>query len=62
MIREGKEVPVTVDEAYIKKAIYEPNAEIVKGYPANLMQSYKDVLKDDDIAKIIEYLKSLNEK
>jgi cytochrome c oxidase subunit 2 len=62
VIREGKEVPVTVDEAYIKKALYEPNAEIVKGYPANLMQSYKDILKDDDIAKIIEYLKSLNEK
>jgi cytochrome c oxidase subunit 2 len=62
VIREGKEVPVTVDEAYIKKAIYEPNAEIVKGYPANLMQSYKNILKDEDIAKIIEYLKSLNEK
>jgi cytochrome c oxidase subunit II len=62
VIREGKEVPVTVDEAYIKKAIYEPNAEIVKGYPGNLMQSYKDILKDEDIAKIIEYLKSLNEK
>ena len=27
-----------------------------------LMQSYKDVLNDDDIAKIIEYMKSLNEK
>lgn len=62
VIREGNEVTVTVDEAYIKKAIYEPNAEIVKGYPANLMQSYKDILKDEDIAKIIEYLKSLNEK
>ena len=62
VMREGKEVQVTVDEAYIKKAIYEPNAEIVKGYPKDLMQSYKDVLKDEDIAKIIEYLKSLNEK
>jgi cytochrome c oxidase subunit II len=62
VISEGKEVQVTVDEEYIKKAIYDPNAEIVKGYPKDLMQSYKDVLKDDDIAKIIEYLKSLNEK
>ena len=62
VMREGKEVQVTVDEAYIKKAIYEPNAEVVKGYPKDLMQSYKDVLKDEDIAKIIEYLKSLNEK
>lgn len=62
VVREGKEVPVTVDEEYIKKAIYEPNAEIVKGYPKDLMQSYKDILNDDDVAKIIEYLKSLNEK
>jgi cytochrome c oxidase subunit II len=62
VIAEGKEVPVTVNEEYIKKAIYDPNAEVVKGYPKNLMQSYKNILNDDDIAKIIEYLKSLNEK
>jgi cytochrome c oxidase subunit 2 len=62
VIKEGKEVIVTVDEEYIKKAIMEPNAEIVKGYPKDLMQSYKDILTDDDIAKIIEYLKSMHEK
>jgi cytochrome c oxidase subunit II len=62
VIRDGKEVMVTVNEEYIKKAILDPNAEIVKGFPKDLMQSYKDVLNDDDIAKIIEYLKSLNEK
>ena len=62
VIRDGKEVTVTVDEEYIKKAIYDPNSEIVKGYPKGLMQSYKGTLSDDDIAKIIEYLKSLNEK
>jgi len=62
VIRDGEEVTVTVDEEYIKKAIYEPNVEIVKGYPKDLMQSYEGVLTDDDIAKIIEYLKSLNEK
>jgi cytochrome c oxidase subunit 2 len=61
ILRDGKEVQVTVDEEYIKKAIYDPNAEIVKGYPRELMQSYKDILNDDDIAKIIEYLKSLDE-
>jgi cytochrome c oxidase subunit II len=62
VIREGKEVVVTADEAYIKKAILEPNSEIVKGYPKDLMQSYKGILTDDDIAKIIEYMKSLHEK
>ena len=62
VVREGKEFPVKVDEEYIKRAIYEPNSEIVKGYPAELMQSYKDVITADDLVKIVEYLKTLNEK
>jgi cytochrome c oxidase subunit 2 len=62
VIRDGKEVTLKVDEEYIKRAIYDPNYEIVKGYPKGLMQSYKNSLSDSDIAKIIEYLKSLNEK
>jgi cytochrome c oxidase subunit II len=62
VIREGKEITVKVDEEYIKRAIYDPNSEIVKGYPKGLMQSYKGSLNDNDLAKIIEYLKTLNEK
>jgi cytochrome c oxidase subunit 2 len=62
VIREGKEIPVTVDEDYIKKSIYDPNSEIVKGYPKGLMQSYEGIISADDISKIIEYLKSLNEE
>jgi cytochrome c oxidase subunit 2 len=62
IIRDGKEVKVTVNEDYIKKAILDPNSEIVKGYPKGLMQSYEGSLKDEDIGKIIDYLKSLNEK
>jgi len=62
VIRDGKEVTVTVDDEYIKRAIFDPNSEIVKGYTKGLMQSYKAALRDDDIAKIIEYLKSLNDK
>jgi len=62
LIREGKEISVTVDEDYIKKSIYDPNSEIVKGYPKGLMQSYEGIISADDISKIIEYLKSLNEE
>ncbi len=62
VVRDGKEVEVTVDEAYIKNSIYDPNSEITKGYPKGLMQSYKGVVTEDEIAKIIEYLKSLNEE
>jgi cytochrome c oxidase subunit 2 len=60
--RNGAEVTITVDEDYIKRSIFDPNADIVKGYPKGLMQSYKGKISDADIAKIIEYLKSLNEK
>ena len=62
VIRDGKEVTVTVDDEYIKRAIYDPNSEIVKGYPKGLMQSYKGAVSDDDLSKIIEYIKSLNGK
>jgi len=62
VVKEGKEVTITADEEYIKRAINDPNSEVVKGYPRDLMQSYKESLTDDDILKIIEYLKSLNEK
>ncbi len=61
VIRDGQEVTVTVDEAYVRKAIYDPNSETVKGYQKNLMQTYTGVLSQDDVAKIIEYLKSLNQ-
>jgi cytochrome c oxidase subunit II len=60
--RNGVDVSITVDEEYLKRSIYDPNAEIVKGYPKGLMQSYKGKISDADIVKIIEYLKSLNEK
>jgi cytochrome c oxidase subunit 2 len=60
--RNGADVTITVDDEYIKRSIYDPNAEIVKGYPKGLMQSYKGKISDADIAKIIDYLKSLNEK
>jgi cytochrome c oxidase subunit 2 len=62
VIRDGKEVTITADEEYIKRSILEPNADLVKGYPKGLMQSYKGSVTDADIEKIIEYLKTLDGK
>ena len=59
VITGGKERTFKVDEAYIKKSILEPNADLVKGFNANLMQTYKGQLSDQEIADIIEYMKSL---
>lgn len=61
VIIDGKEQTVLVDEAYIHKAIYEPNADVVVGYNPGLMPSYKGMLSEDDVNLIIEYIKSLND-
>ena len=57
----GKEREIVVDEAYIKKSIIEPEADIVKGFPKGAMVSYKTQLTDQEIDKIIEYIKTLSE-
>jgi len=62
VIRNGAELTVKVDDEYIKQRILDPSYQVVKGYPKGIMQSYKGKISDEDISKIIEYLKSLNGK
>ena len=59
IIADGIEKEITVDEAYIKRSIYEPNAQVVKGFNPGLMISYQQQLSEDDIQKIIDYMKGL---
>lgn len=61
VIQSGQEIAVKVDSAYIRKSIYDPNYEVVKGYRKGLMQSYEKSVSEQDVAKIIEYLKTLEE-
>jgi cytochrome c oxidase subunit 2 len=58
----GKDREITVDEAYLKKAILDPNADIVKGFPKGSMPDYKAMLNDEQVGKIIEYIKTLSEE
>jgi cytochrome c oxidase subunit II len=60
VITGGKERKLTVDETYVKHSILEPNADVVKGFNANLMQTYKGQLSDKEIANVVEYIKSLH--
>jgi len=55
----GEEMKLLIDDEYIKRSIYEPNKEIVKGYNKGLMISYKEQLKEEDVQKIIDYIKNL---
>ena len=60
--RDGKEKKVTVDESYIKTALYEPATDIPKGFQKGVMQSYKNKLTIDDVKNISDYLKSIGKK
>ena len=54
--KNGKVREVLVTETYLIKAIRDPEAEIVKGFPPAMPVL---PLKDADMKKIIEYIKSL---
>lgn len=49
---------VQADEEYLRESIVEPNEDIVKGYQP-IMPPYQATLKDDDLAAVIAYLKTL---
>lgn len=59
VVTGGSEREVTVDDEYIKRSIYDPNADVVKGYNKGLMQPYTGQLSEDDIKQITEYIKTL---
>lgn len=59
VVTNGQERQVEVDEDYIHRSIFDPNADIVKGFNKGLMLSYEGQLSEDDVANIIEYLKTL---
>ena len=55
----GTERTITVDDAYIKSSIYEPDKDIVAGYPKGVMKTYKGLVTEEAVGKIIEYFKSI---
>lgn len=59
VVTGGATRKIKVDEEYIKRSIYDPNADVVEGFTKGLMVSYQSQLSDDDIANIIEYLKTV---
>jgi cytochrome c oxidase subunit 2 len=51
---------VTADDAYIRSSIVAPNAQVVQGFPADVMpKDYGTRLTGEQIDAIIAYIKSL---
>jgi len=61
VISGGTTRTVTADEAYIVRSVYEPNEEIVEGYARNLMQSYRELVTEEQMGIMTEYLRKLVE-
>lgn len=55
----GEKREVKVDDEYIKRSIFDPNADVVEGFQKGLMVTYQGQLSDDDVNQIIEYLKTV---
>lgn len=52
---------ITVDEAYIRESIRNPQARIVAGYPPSMPAYTPDQLSDEDVDAIIAFLKAFSE-
>jgi len=61
VITDQGEKQIDVTDDYIKRSIDDPNAEVVKGFNKGLMQSYKAVIKAEDLDKIVDYFKTASE-
>ncbi len=58
-IQEGSTVRfVTADTRYIRDSILLPKSQIAAGYEA-VMPSYQDQISEEELLKILEYIKSL---
>jgi cytochrome c oxidase subunit II len=55
----GASHKISADKSYIKSSILEPDKDIVTGFPAGIMKSYKGTISDKDIQLIEQYLKDL---
>jgi cytochrome c oxidase subunit 2 len=49
---------VKVDDNYIRESVENPQAKLVEGFPPS-MPSYKGLVNEEELAAIIEYIKSL---
>lgn len=56
-IKDGSKV--AVDEAYLRESILDPNAKIVKGFNGGVMPTFQGQVSEDELAALIEYLKTI---
>ncbi len=58
VLTNGKERKITADDAYLRRSILDPAADIEKGFPP-IMPPQKGLLSDAEVDALVEYLKTL---
>lgn len=59
VVTDGKTREVTADEAYLKRSIEQPNADVVEGFPSSVMPPFGTMLKPDEVKALVTYLKGI---
>lgn len=50
---------VVIDETYLRESILSPATKVVKGYRAGVMPSFQGQVSEDELAALIEYVKTI---
>jgi cytochrome c oxidase subunit 2 len=56
VVTKGETHQVTIDEAYIRRSIMDPAADVVEGYPPVMP---KLEITDEEVSALVAYLESL---
>ena len=54
--RDGQTLEISIDEEYLKRAIREPNAEVVAGYQPMMPASGEEQINPEDLQAVIDFL------
>ncbi len=54
--RDGQTIEISIDEAYLKKAVREPDTEIVSGYDAMMPPYDESIISNEDLQSMVDYL------
>jgi cytochrome c oxidase subunit 2 len=56
-LTDGTSVPA--DDNYLKTSIIQPNAQVVLGFPSNVMPDFSTVLDQTMVESLVAYIKTL---
>lgn len=59
VVTDGKRREVTADEAYLRRSIQNPNADVVEGFRSGLMPPFGEMLSAEEVEALVKYLKEI---